>query len=131
MALEAIFTSAEPSLIEYQYDKKQKNYKFKTYKENKNKEMVELLHKGIYSFVDEFEKHRKSYREVYPISAVECLNPMISVIDNYEYVSQVLGDCVDTQNELAILSDEGIKYITLTEKMLNLGLFDINKKGEK
>ena len=131
MALEAIFTSAEPSLIEYQNDKKQKNYKFKTYKENKNKEMVELLHKGIYSFVDEFEKHRKSYREVYPISAVECLNPMISVIDNYEYVSQVLGDCVDTQNELAILSDEKIKYITLTEKMLNLGLFDINKKGEK
>jgi len=58
---------------------------------------------------------------------------MLSVIDNYEYVAKVLGDCVDTQNELAILNDDEIKYITLSEKMLNLGIFDNikNKEDEK
>jgi len=133
MALEAIFTSGAPSLIEYQLDKKLKTYKLKTYKENKNKEIVETLHKGIMNFVDEFERFRKPYRKVYPISADECLTPMLSVIDNYEYVAKVLGDCVDTQNELAILNDDEIKYITLSEKMLNLGIFDNikNKEDEK
>lgn len=124
LVLEAIFTSPEPSLLKYQLNPKTNKCELLFCEENPNKDIILEFHKGILQFVDEFERHRQPFRKYYKITAVDCYTSMINILNNYNYIAQVVGDIVDTPNELATLSKERTKYVSLTEKMIDLNVFN-------
>ena len=118
LSLESIFTSEEPSLIEYRLNKETNETEFLCYKENPNKKIIHEYHSGIVKFVDEFESFRKKYKDAYPISAVDAFEAMQNICTNYEYIARIIGDVVDTPFAIAGLNIDEFNYVPLGELML-------------
>lgn len=121
MALESIFTSEDNSLIEYNLNKKTGKVKFVTYEGNPNKEIIRQFHKGVMTFVDEFEKHRKPFRKIYPMSAVDAFEPMNLILSCQDYIAMIIGDVLDTPYQVAGLGIKLEKYVPLGEIMMEKG----------
>ena len=118
LSLESIFTSEEPSLIEYRLNPTTKETELLCYKENLNKEIIREYHTGIMKFVDKFESFRSKYRDAYPISAVDAFEAMQKICENYEYIARIIGDVVDTPFAIAGLNIDEFNYVPLGELML-------------
>ena len=124
ITIESIFTSKEPSLLEYGFDKDKKTLKMVYGAENRNKQIINEFHSGIIKFVKEFEKHRKPFKEFYPISAVDAYEPLFKIAQNKDYIARIVGDVVDTPFAIAGLNIKEEKYVTLGELMLERKLID-------
>ena len=118
MVLEAIFTSTENSLVEYRLDKKTHKTNFVTLENNPNKSIIKEFHSGVTKFVDEFEKFRKPFKEYFPMSAVDAFEPLKVILDCNEYVALIIGDVLDTPNQLAGLNIDLKSYTPLGQIML-------------
>lgn len=118
MVLEAIFTSTKNSLVEYALDEKTGNVKFVTLEDNPNKEIIKEFHSGITKFVHEFEKFRKPYKKYFPMSAVDAFEPLKVILDCNEYIAMIIGDVLDTPNQLAGLNISIDSYTPLGQIML-------------
>ena len=117
LTLESVFTSTAPSLIEYRLDPKTKETTFLYSSENLNSEITEQFQKGITNFVDMFEGFRKKYREFYPMSPIDAMEPIISIARNYDYIARIIGDVVDTPFAIAGLNISKQDYVPLGELM--------------
>ena len=124
ITLECIFTSEENSLVEYHLNKKTNKVEFLTYEDNPNKEIIKEFHKGIEKFVDEFEKFRRPFEEYLPITAVDSFEAMNLILNNFDYVSRIIGDFLDTPYQFAGLNIPLKKYVSLGELMLERKLID-------
>lgn len=124
MVLESLFTSEEKSLIEYRLDKNNK-VKFVTYDENPNKEIIREFQTGMMRFVDEFEKHRKAYEHIFPMSAVDAFEPMNLILKCHEYIARIIGDVLDTPYQVSGLNIELKNYVPLGNILVEKGI--INK----
>lgn len=122
ISLECVFTSEDNSLVEYRLNKEQNKVEFLTYENNPNKEIIKEFHTGITKFVDEFEKFRKPYRKYYPITAIDAFEPMNLIVNNFDYISRIIGDFKDTPYQFAGLGIKLDKYVTLGELMLERNL---------
>lgn len=122
ISLECIFTSEENSLVEYRLNKDKNKVEFLTYENNPNKEIIREFHTGIMKFVDEFEKFRKPYRQYYPITAIDAFEPMNLIVNNFDYISRIIGDFKDTPYQFAGLGIKLDRYVTLGELMLERNL---------
>ena len=125
LTLESIFTSEEPSLIEYRLDPETKKTVFLYSNENTNAPIVREFQSGIIKFVDMFESFRQKYRDVYPMSPIDAMESILSVAKDYEYVANVIGDVVDTPFAIAGLNVSDLDYVALGELMVERKL--INK----
>lgn len=118
MVLESIFTSEDNSLIEYNLDKKSNKVKFLTYEGNPNKEIIREFHTGVKRFVEEFERFRKDFRDVYPMTAVDAFEPMNIILKCQDYISMIIGDVLDTPYQVAGIGIKLKNYVPLGEIML-------------
>ena len=117
LALESVFTSKEPSLIEYRLNEKTKETEFLYSTENPNRHIVEEFQRGITRFADIFEGFRKKYREYLPISPVDAMEAIVTIARNYDYIARIIGDVVDTPYAIAGLNINSRDYIPLGELM--------------
>lgn len=117
LTLESIFTSTEPSLVEYRLDPKTKETTFCYSSGNPNASIVNEFQRGITNFVDQFESFRKKYRNVYPISAIDAMEAIILISRNYDYIARIIGDIVDTPYAIAGLNVNLRDYVPLGELM--------------
>lgn len=124
LLLEAIFTSEEPSLIEFKLNEKTKKPEFLTYEDNPNKNIIKEFQNGIMSFVDEFESVRKHYKNIFPISPVDAFEPIYSISENSKLVADIIGDIVDTPFCIAGIGINNRDYVSLREQMLERGIID-------
>lgn len=117
MMLESVFTSEEPSLLEYRLNTAGECELVYCAK-NPNAPIIREFSRGIERFVDAFEGFRRKYRDAYPISAVDAFEPMFSISENYEYIARIIGDVVDTPFALAGHGIVDVDYVPLGELML-------------
>ena len=122
LILESLFTSTENSLIEYNWNSKTKKTEFLTAGNNPNKKTISEFHTGMMRFIDEFEKHRSKLRDVLPMSAVDAFEPLNLILNFKEYIALVIGDMLDTPNQLAGIGIKIEKYVPLGEIMLEKGV---------
>jgi HAD superfamily hydrolase (TIGR01549 family) len=122
LLMESIFSSEEPSLIEYRYNEHLKETEFITYEDNPNKKYIQEFQNGISKFIEVFEGFRKKYREFYPISAVDAFEAMHKCLVNYEYIARVIGDVVDTPYAIAGFNINKRDYIPIGKLMLDRGM---------
>ena len=118
LTLESVFSSTEPSLIEYRLDPETNETVFLYSSENLNANITKEFQNGISKFVNQFESFRRKYRELYPISAVDAMEPIISIARNYDYISRIIGDVVDTPFAIAGLNINKLDYVPLGELMV-------------
>ena len=121
-SVESIFTSEESSLIEYRLNKKTNEVEFVTFEENPNKKIVREIHTGIKRFVKVFEGFREKYRDVYPIAAVDAFDPLNNIFKNWDYISMIIGDVLDTPYQVAGFNLEKTKYVPIGELMRTANL---------
>ncbi len=124
ITLESIFTGTDNSLVEYHLNKNTNKVEFLTYENNPNKEIIKEFHKGIEIFVKEFEKHRNQFKKYLPSTAVDCFEPMNIILNNYDYISRIIGDFLDTPYQFAGLNIPLKKYVSLGELMLERKLIE-------
>ena len=122
LILESIFTSEEASLVEYRLNEKTGKTDFIKYNENVNKDIVKEFQTGIMRFADEFEKFRKPYRQIYPMTAVDAFQACFNIAVNFDYIARVIGDVVDTPFAIAGLNIKEMDYVPLGELMIQRGL---------
>lgn len=122
VVLESIFTSEGNSLVEYKLNKEKNQVEFLTYESNPNKKIIREFHTGVERFIDEFEKFRKEFRHVYPMSAVDAFEPMNIILKCQDYIARIVGDVLDTPYQVAGLGIKVQKYVPLGEIMLEKGL---------
>lgn len=111
MTLEAVFTSEESSLLEYKNT--HNGYDFLFGAKNRNAPIIEDFRRGVERFSDELESARGKYRSVLPISATDAFLPMHSVLENYAYIAEIIGDVVDTPYALSGLGIHERDYVPL------------------
>ena len=117
LTLESVFTSEEPSLIEYRLDPVTKETTFLYSNENPNASIIREFQTGIIKFVDMFESFRKKYSDFYPISPVDAMESILMIARNYEYIARVIGDVVDTPFAIAGLNISELDLVPLGELM--------------
>ena len=117
LTLESVFTSSEPSLIEYRLDPETKKTRFYYSEANPNANIIKEFQAGIIKFADTFEAFRKILPDVYRMSAVDSMESIITVSKNYEYIAKVIGDIVDTPYAIAGLNVNVRDYVSLGELM--------------
>ena len=117
LTLESVFTSEEPSLIEYRLDPVTKETTFLYSNDNPNASIIREFQKGIIKFVDMFESFRKKYSDFYPISPVDAMESILMIARNYEYIARVIGDVVDTPFAIAGLNISELDLVPLGELM--------------
>ena len=118
ITLECIFTSTDNSLVEYHLNKNKNGTEFLTYEDNPNKEIIKEFHKGIEIFIKEFEQHRKHFKQFLPSTAVDSFEAMNLILNNFDYISRIIGDFLDTPYQFAGLNIPIKKYVSLGELML-------------
>ena len=124
ITLECIFTSEENSLVEYRLNNKTNNVEFLTYEDNPNKAIIKEFHKGIEKFIKKFEKFRHPFEKYLPITAVDSFEAMNLILNNFNYISRIIGDFLDTPYQFAGLNIPLKKYVSLGELMLERKLID-------
>lgn len=118
LLIESIFTSEEPSLIKYVWDKENQRTEFITYDENPNCEITRELQNGILTFMEEFAAHRDPIKQYYPLSAVDAFEAMHKILSNYPYMARTLGDIKDTPYAIAGFYPD-LTYVPIGELMLD------------
>lgn len=118
LLIESIFSSQDPSLIEYRSSEKGET-EFLTYDSNPNKAIVKELQDGMLAFLECFEGFRTKYNAYYRTSAVDAFEPLFLILGNYDYMSRVLGDVVDTPYAIAGLHISQFKYVPIGKLMFD------------
>ncbi len=118
LMLEAVFSSDEPSLLEYRLNPEKGLVSLLFYADNPNGPLVREFQRGITKFADEFEAFRRKYRNLYPMSATDAFEPMFEISRNYDYIARIIGDVVDTPFAIAGLNIRSLDYVPLGELML-------------
>lgn len=118
ITLESVFSSSEPSLTEYRLDSNTGKTEFYYSLPNPNADIINEFQRGIIRFVDIFEGFRKKRRDIYPVSAVDSMEAIISVSKKYDYIARIIGDIVDTPYAIAGLNLKACDYVPLGELML-------------
>ncbi len=124
LTLESVFSSEEPSLIEYRLNEKTGETEFVYSEENPNAHIIREFQRGITSFADEFEKVRKKYRKFLPISPIDAMEAIVTIAGNYDYMARIIGDVKDTPFAIAGLNISSRDYIPLGELMAERKLID-------
>ena len=118
LTLESVFSSGEPSLIEYRLDPDTKKTVFFYSDANPNAEIIKEFQTGITKFVNVFESFRKKFPKIYPMSAVDSMEAIISISQNYDYIARIIGDIVDTPYAIAGINVHIRDYVPLGELMV-------------
>ena len=118
LTLESVFSSGEPSLIEYRLDRETNKTVFLYSDANPNKSIIAEFQAGITKFVDIFEAVRKKFPRMYPMTAVDAMEAIISISQNYDYIARIIGDIMDTPYAIAGINVNIRDYVPLGELMV-------------
>ena len=124
LTLESVFSSEEPSLIEYRLNEKTNDTEFVYSEDNPNAHIVREFQHGIMRFADEFEGVRRRYRAFLPISPIDAMEAIVTISGNYDYMARIIGDVKDTPFAIAGLNISSRDYIPLGELMAERKLID-------
>lgn len=123
-SMESIFTSEEASLIEFRLNKETNSVEFAKLGDNPNKKITRELHKGISRFIELFQAFRDKYKGIYPISSVDAFDPLNNIFHNWDYISRIVGDVLDTPYQVAGFNLEQEKFVPIGELMASAHLIE-------
>lgn len=118
LLLEAIFTSPKKGLVSYA----KINDKFTITESNPNAISIKEFHSGITKFVDLFIKLCKNKTIKINISPLQAFDSIFKVADDHIYLSSIIGDIVDSPNQLSGFGLKASEYVSIKQIILDLGL---------
>lgn len=88
MPLEFLFTSTEPSLVNYSYSEDKITFEYaKNNPQNINE--IEEMQQGMMKFVEMYQEYRDKFKNISPISSYVAFNPLREAIRHKEYCYNV------------------------------------------